>query len=112
VYNTRFDNYASSCAPFAKTAVPEDYSIISALATFCQEFPPQTTGGRATATGNAGGLGGFGLGSTASTSTSASATTTVTVRSSQGLAGPAAVPGVVAWIANLLTFVLSFFVLI
>ena len=25
-YNTKFDDYADSCAPFAKTAIPEEYT--------------------------------------------------------------------------------------
>ncbi|KAK1755839.1 hypothetical protein QBC47DRAFT_198026 [Echria macrotheca] len=119
-YNTRFDNYASSCAPFAKTADPQDYSVISALGTFCEDYPPITDKSfKPSATlggiggGGIGGLGGGGASLSAPTSSSASATVTVTIKSSSALAPPgAAVPGFVAWAANLLTFVASFFILL
>lgn len=36
-YNTKFDDYASSCAPFAKTAVPSEYSGTLTLPCFAAE---------------------------------------------------------------------------
>ncbi|KAK0643423.1 hypothetical protein B0T16DRAFT_181623 [Cercophora newfieldiana] len=96
-YNTRFDDYASSCAPFAKTAVPSEYSIISALGDFCEAFPPRTT---------AKGTGAFdGIGTKAST-TAESASITVTVTAP---ASPASAPGGVAvpWAVGFASLLLS-----
>ncbi|KAK0714559.1 hypothetical protein B0H67DRAFT_215001 [Lasiosphaeris hirsuta] len=117
-YNTKFDDYASSCLPWAKTEAPEDYEAISILATICEVFTP-TSGLSPT------GIGGIGITaigskseststtSTSSSSRAASSTVTVTVRSSSALApGRAAPSGMVTWVANMATFVLGLFVLI
>ncbi|KAK3352402.1 hypothetical protein B0T25DRAFT_185388 [Lasiosphaeria hispida] len=119
-YNTKFDDYASSCLPWAKTAAPEDYEAISILATICEVFTPTSV---LDATGAGGGLGlnsltGIGSQSISTTPTStssraASSTVTVTVRSSTALAPGRATPlGVVTWVANMATFVLGIFALI
>jgi len=111
-YNTKFDDYANSCAPFAKTAVPTEYSIISALGSFCKEFPPSSTH----STSKGGGFGAIGTKpSTTSAPSASSFDTVVTVTAPAapgGAAGGAAVPAVVVWIASFASFVLSFFVLV
>lgn len=127
-YNTRFDDYAASCAPWAKTEVPEDYEAISYLADFCEAFPPVTSAGvsittrrpstRSSLLGGGGdsSVGPLGEGISVSppaTRQSASSTTTVTTRNSAAFGHRAPTPpGIVAWAANLATVVVGYFFLI
>ncbi|KAL2021102.1 hypothetical protein VTK56DRAFT_7521 [Thermocarpiscus australiensis] len=125
-YNTRFEDYASSCAPWVRTAAREDYSIISVFQTFCDDYPPVTSstlkltrvGSR---TSGNGAFTEFAVTSstTERTSTPTSRPTTTatadgagTSSSSGALAAGPGMPGFVVSVANLATFVLSFFILI
>ncbi|KAK4134732.1 hypothetical protein BT67DRAFT_441888 [Trichocladium antarcticum] len=130
-FNTAIEDLASSCAPWAKTADPEDYPIITRLASVCDEAGPtksatgsalvftavsrtETEGPASSATDDA----------TATSTDDAAATTTddaaaasstdaETTSTSSGLAAPgAAVPGLFGSIASLGTFILSFFILV
>ncbi|KAK0619940.1 hypothetical protein B0T14DRAFT_431007 [Immersiella caudata] len=103
-YNTRFDDYASTCATFARTAVPSEYSVISALGDFCEIYPPQTSTTRCTG-------GAFDCIGTRPTttadSTSFGSTVTVTAPAPQGnAAGGTPVPGLATWMASFTVFVL------
>ncbi|KAG7287120.1 hypothetical protein NEMBOFW57_006625 [Staphylotrichum longicolle] len=121
-WNTAFEDYASSCAPFFKTNYPEDYDLVTALATFCDAYPPNTnTNPLVFTTAGTRSAGGFVVGSSSSSSSSklsvtdatGPATSTATTSTSAGLAVPGApVPGFLLWAANLVTFVLSFFILV
>ncbi|KAK4177329.1 hypothetical protein QBC36DRAFT_345541 [Triangularia setosa] len=51
-YTTVAEDYASTCAAWATTAEPTDYSIFAAFTTFCDDYPP---GGGATVRGSSGG---------------------------------------------------------
>ncbi|KAK0712166.1 hypothetical protein B0T21DRAFT_376058 [Apiosordaria backusii] len=59
-YTTVAEDYASTCAAWATTAEPTDYSIFAAFTTFCDEFPPG--GGGFTARGSSAGGSGNGNG--------------------------------------------------
>ncbi|KAK4155434.1 hypothetical protein C8A00DRAFT_31769 [Chaetomidium leptoderma] len=131
-YNTAFQDYASSCAPWAETAFPADVPLIEKLETFCDAYPPNTRTGSLEFSTRSGGGGGFALSSTgspASSPTGQGASNTEgasagdptgedagnpeATSSSTGLAAPGlAVPGFLAWFANLATVLLSFFILI
>ncbi|KAK4228819.1 hypothetical protein QBC38DRAFT_473992 [Podospora fimiseda] len=54
--NTAIERYASSCAPWAKTAVSEDYEVITLLQTICDYATPGL-GSSQTTKGGAGGGG-------------------------------------------------------
>ncbi|KAK4163197.1 hypothetical protein QBC43DRAFT_320151 [Cladorrhinum sp. PSN259] len=117
--NTSIEDYASSCAPFAKTAATQDYDLVSILQTFCDANPLHSTptsgaGGGIVftpivATGT-NGLGGISLtptasgggGESASTGTNAGANGPATTSSRPGDGNSASgvvVPGVIAWAA-------------
>ncbi|KAJ4294892.1 hypothetical protein N0V88_005131 [Collariella sp. IMI 366227] len=119
-FNTVFEDYARTCASFAKTAITEDYTVMTRLATICEDYPStssmqglqfSTIGTRTTvAIDNA---------STQSSSSTAAPTGESSVdggqvadsSTSSGLAAPTAVPGFLAWAANWATFLLSFYIL-
>ncbi|KAL2131123.1 hypothetical protein VTI74DRAFT_5534 [Chaetomium olivicolor] len=122
-FNTEFEDYARTCAVFAKTVVPQDYTVMTRLATICEDYPASTSAKPLQFTT----VGTRTLSdrpvfvvpsSTSSTSLSTTQQTSnagqsaETTSTSSGLAAPAAVPGFLAWPANLLTFFLSFFILV
>jgi hypothetical protein len=123
--NTVFQDYASSCAPFVRSSFPGDYSIIRQLATYCDQYPPLsteallfTTAGtrtgldfaRPSTTSPPGGADDNGENNNDDDEISEGSESTSI---SSGLAAPGlAVPGVIAWFANLATLFLSFFILI
>ncbi|GAB1316598.1 hypothetical protein MFIFM68171_06808 [Madurella fahalii] len=122
-FNTRFEDYASSCAPFARTAVPEDYEVISGFQTICDDAPPTSTSvlqfsSVSSRNPGAADLPGFGLptqtvSSDASNPTATGPPVAGGENTSTGLAAPGvATPGFLTWVANLATFFLSFFILI
>ncbi|KAK4450758.1 hypothetical protein QBC34DRAFT_379027 [Podospora aff. communis PSN243] len=105
-FNTRFDDYASSCATWARTAVPSEYTVISALGDFCEINPPQTSTTRCTEGGAFGCIGT--RPTTTAESTSFGATVTVTAPAPQGnAAGPAPAPGMAMWMGSFAAFALS-----
>ncbi|KAH8900062.1 hypothetical protein GQ53DRAFT_207924 [Thozetella sp. PMI_491] len=114
-YNTKFDDYASVCAPYAKTSLTSQYSAVSELQTFCEDYPPATATTRTSTTSTSKtsttGAGGVTAAGSSTSSTSAAATVFVT-RSSSAFAPPTLAGGVAVWLANAMTFVLSFFILI
>ncbi|KAK4240876.1 hypothetical protein C8A03DRAFT_41610 [Achaetomium macrosporum] len=124
-FNTVFEDYAGSCASWARTADTPDYPVITRLATLCDDYAaPISTSALVftTVSGRtSGGSGGFALPSSTSSPTTqttgrantGSGADAGTTSSSTALAVPGAVvPGFLAWFANLATFVLSFFILI
>ncbi|KAK4100232.1 hypothetical protein N658DRAFT_497455 [Parathielavia hyrcaniae] len=126
-WNTDFQDYASSCAPWASTAYPTDYDLITRLATVCDDFPPGSTAPplvlttAGTRTGNdvfVPEVTGTSTTTSASETSEASETSgadaeSATTSVSSALAVPgAAVPGIFVWFANLASFVLSFFILL
>lgn len=58
-YNTKIEDYASTCAPFARTSATRDYSLISILQTFCDDNRPAATGRPSAATAGNGASGGI-----------------------------------------------------
>ncbi|KAL1836468.1 hypothetical protein VTJ49DRAFT_5128 [Mycothermus thermophilus] len=122
--NTAIQDYAKSCIPYARTSMSTNYPIITYIASFCDIFsgaPTQdatnplvfTTVGTRT-----------GLDLTAPTATSTSesnddsdssdpsADSAANPSSSTGLAAPSvAVPGFLAWFANLFSLFLSLLML-
>ncbi|KXX74549.1 hypothetical protein MMYC01_209227 [Madurella mycetomatis] len=121
-FDTRFEDYASSCAPFARTAVPEDYEVISAFQTICDDAPPTSTSvlqfsSVSSRNPGAADLPGFNVPTETDSDTSSPAATDPPAaggeNTSTGLAAPGAMtPGFLTWVANLATFFLSFFILI
>ncbi|KAK3307464.1 uncharacterized protein B0T15DRAFT_179272 [Chaetomium strumarium] len=123
-YNTAFEDYAETCASWARTADTVDYSVMTRLATLCDEYgaPVTTSALVLTAVSSRTDSGrGFTLASSTSSPTSQATgqtsaggdTDAATTSSSTALAVPgAAVPGFLAWFANFATFILSFFILI
>ncbi|KAK4192401.1 hypothetical protein QBC35DRAFT_222004 [Podospora australis] len=57
-YNTALDDWASSCAPWARTMATEDYVVISRLRSICEDYPPGRST-RAPSPAASGGLGGI-----------------------------------------------------
>ncbi|KAL2165075.1 hypothetical protein VTH06DRAFT_371 [Thermothelomyces fergusii] len=125
--NKSFQSYASSCAPFARSAFPDDYSIITQLQTYCDanmastslkslvfttigtrtglEFgPPSITSSATSPTSDAG---------TVSESANPDSESAVTTASSTGLAPQGlTTPGIAAWLVELAALVLSYFVMV
>jgi hypothetical protein len=127
--NTVFQDYASSCAPIARSSFPGDYSIIKQLATYCDKYSPLSTEAPFFTTAGTRTGAEFARPSTTSSSGAAddgndgndndsnnddqTSEGTESTSTSSGLAAPGlAVPGAVAWFANLVTLFLSFFILI
>ncbi|KAL2171481.1 hypothetical protein VTG60DRAFT_2649 [Thermothelomyces hinnuleus] len=118
--NKSFQSYASSCAPFARSSFPGDYSIITQLQTYCDANMALTSTKPLvfTTIGTRTGLG-FGppsITSSASSPTSDASTSSenaVTTASSTGLASQGlTAPSITAWLFELATLLLSFFVMI
>lgn len=109
-FTTAFDDYASSCAVWAKTADPSDYPAFSALEGFCGDNPPRTTSDgdsrhRSTITRTTDAI----PTETENSSTSVEPTTTVTRTTEPtpnvALRGVAGEP--VAWVGSVLSFFMS-----
>jgi hypothetical protein len=119
-YDTEFQDFASSCAPAARTELPEDYTVIAQFTTICEAFTPVNTEALVFTTAGSRTTDEPVVSSQTTTSASNPTDDTAggtdegeTTSTSTGLAAPgAALPGLVTWFAGLATAALSFLFLI